>query len=123
MNEEEIIKQILNASFAVHSALGPGLLENAYERCLFYELGLKKMFVEKQKVLPVVYKEVLLETGYRIDLVVEKKVIVEIKSVEALSNIHISQILTYMKLAECKYGLLINFNVPHLKNGLRRMIR
>jgi GxxExxY protein len=119
---EEIFKKVLDCSFKVHSALGPGLLESAYVECLFYELIQNGLNVEKQKPLPLVYKEVNLDTGYRIDLMVENIIIVEIKSVESLSDIHMAQILTYLKLSNCSLGLLANFNVTHLKDGIRRVI-
>ena len=112
----------MDCSFQVHSALGPGLLESAYEECLFYELINAGLKVEKQKPLPLIYKEVKLDAGYRVDLLVEKSVIVEIKSVEALADIHLAQILTYLKLSGCKLGLLANFNVRHLKDGIKRVI-
>ena len=122
MNREEVFKKVLDAAFRVHSELGPGLLESTYEECLYYELKLAGLQVEKQKALPVVYKEVKLDAGYRIDLLVEKCVIVELKSVEALTDVHFAQILTYLKLSNCKLGLLVNFNVRHLKNGIKRVI-
>jgi GxxExxY protein len=122
MNREEIFKQVLNCSFQVHTALGPGLLENAYEECLFYEIIQNGLQVEKQKALPLVYKEVKLETGYRIDLLVENSIIIEIKAVDPLSDIHLAQILTYLKLSNCKLGLLVNFNVRHLKEGIKRVV-
>ena len=103
--------------------MGPGLLESAYEECLFYEIRQAGLFVEKQKPLPLIYKEVNLEIGYRIDLLVEKQIIIEIKSVEALNEVHMAQILTYMKLSSCKLGLLVNFNVRHLKDGIKRVIK
>ena len=113
---------VLDSSFQVHTALGPGLLESAYEECLYYELLQAGLKVEKQIPLPLIYKEVKLNAGYRIDLLVEKKVIVEIKSVESLADIHMAQILTYLKLSGCKLGLLANFNVRHLKDGIKRVI-
>jgi GxxExxY protein len=122
MDIEIIFKKVLDCSFQVHTALGPGLLENAYEECLFYELMQNGLRVEKQKVLPLIYKEVKLEAGYRIDLLVENSIIIEIKSVEAFSDIHLAQILTYLKLSKCKLGLLVNFNVRHLKQGIKRVI-
>lgn len=122
MNQEEIFKKILDCSFQVHTALGPGLLESAYEECLFFELVSAGLKVEKQKPLPLVYKEVKLDAGYRVDLLVENSIIVEIKSVEALADIHLAQILTYLKLSKCKLGLLVNFNVKHLKDGIKRVI-
>jgi GxxExxY protein len=122
MNENEISKEILNSAFKVHSALGPGLLENAYQECLFYELLKSGLFVEKEKPLPLIYEEVSLEIGYRVDLLVESKVIIELKSVVALNDLHLAQILTYLKLSDCKLGLLINFNVKSLKFGIKRVV-
>ena len=123
MNDiETTFKQILDCCFKVHKALGPGLLESAYEECLFYELNKAKLFVEKQKAMPFVYEEVKLDAGYRIDLLVENKIILELKSVEQLTDVHMPQILTYMKLAECNLGLLANFNVKYLKYGIKRVI-
>jgi GxxExxY protein len=122
MNLEVIFKNVLDCSFQVHSTLGPGLLESAYQECLFYELLQLGLKVEKQKALPLVYKEVKLDAGYRIDLLVENRVVVEIKSVEALGDLHMAQILTYLKLSGCKLGLLANFNVLHFKDGIKRVI-
>jgi len=122
MNIEDVFKKVLDCSFQVHTALGPGLLESAYLECLYYELLQNGLKVEKQKPLPLIYKEVKLEAGYRIDILVEDIVVVELKSVEALCDIHMAQILTYMKLSGCKLGLLANFNVSHLKDGIKRVI-
>ena len=122
MTENELAKIVIDAGIKVHKALGAGLLESAYEECLFYELQKNGLFVEKQKALPLVYENVKLEAGYRIDLLVEKKLVIEIKSVEALNDLHIAQILTYLKLSGCKLGLLINFNTVLLKNGIKRII-
>jgi len=122
MNKEDIFKKVLDAAFRVNTELGPGLLESAYEECLYYELRLMNLQVEKQKALPVVYKEVKLDVGYRIDLLVENCIVVELKSVESFTDVHFSQILTYLKLSECNLGLLINFNVRHLKEGIKRII-
>ncbi len=122
MTENEISKIIVNCAFKVHKALGAGLLESSYEECLFYELRKSGLYVEKQKALPLIYEEVKLEIGYRIDLLVENKVVVEIKSVEALNDVHLAQILTYLKLSKCKLGLLINFNVKYIKNGIKRVV-
>jgi GxxExxY protein len=122
MNIEEIFKRILDCSYKIHTALGPGLLESAYEECLYYELIQSGLKVEKQKALPLIYEHVKLDAGYRIDLLVENTVIVEIKSIESLSDIHMAQILTYLKLSGCKLGLLVNFNVYHLKDGIKRVI-
>jgi GxxExxY protein len=122
MTEDEISKIVFNCALKVHKTLGPGLLESAYEECLFYELKKNDLKIEKQKTLPLVYEEVRLEVGYRIDIIIENKFIVEIKSVESLNDVHLAQLLTYLKLANCKLGLLINFNVKLLKDGVRRVI-
>jgi len=113
--------KIIGAAIEIHRALGPGLLESAYEACLIYELRLKKLKVEHQKPMPVFYKDIRLDCGYRVDLIVEDQVIVEIKSVSSLALIHEAQLLSYLKLSDCKIGLLINFNVKILKEGIRRM--
>lgn len=122
MNVEVVFRIVLDCSFNVHSALGPGLLESAYEECLYYELTQLGLKVEKQRPLPLIYREVKLDAGYRVDLLVENCVIVELKSVEALNDVHLAQILTYLKLSNCKLGLLVNFNVKHLKDGIKRVI-
>ncbi len=122
MELNELTSLILKCAYSVHSALGPGLLENSYEECLFYELKQVGLKVEKQKALPLVYKEVKLDAGYRIDLLVENSIVIELKSVEALHDVHTAQLLTYLKLSKCKVGLLMNFNVKHLKNGIKRLI-
>ncbi len=121
MTENEITEKIIGCSIKIHTHFGPGLLESAYEECLFYELKKSGLIVSKQVALPLVYEEVKLECGYRADLLVENKVIVEIKSVEALNEIHLAQIITYLKLSKCKIGLLINFNVLKLKDGIKRV--
>jgi len=113
--------KIIGAAIDIHRALGPGLLESAYEACLIYELRLKKLKIESQKSIPIFYKDVMLDCGYRADLVVENQVIVEIKSISSLAAIHEAQLLSYLKLSGCKIGLLINFNVKYLKEGIRRM--
>ena len=107
----------------VHKALGPGLLESAYKECLYYKIVQRGIFVQKEKGLPLVFEEVKLECWYRIDLLVANKLIIEIESVDALNDVHLSQVLTYLKLSNCKLGLLINFNVTLLKNGIKRIIR
>ena len=122
MNENDISKIVFESALKVHRILGPGLLESAYEECMFYELKKYDLKVEKQKKLPLVYEEVKLDAGYRIDIIVEDKFIVEIKSVESLNDVHLAQLLTYLKLSNCKLGLLINFNVNLLKNGVKRVI-
>lgn len=122
MSENDISKIVFESALKIHQILGPGLLESAYEECLFYELKKYNLKVEKQKQLPLVYEEVNLDAGYRIDIIIENKFIVEIKSVEALNDVHLAQLLTYLRLSNCKLGLLINFNVNLLKNGVRRVI-
>jgi len=121
MEINRLTELILKCAYSVHSALGPGLLESAYEECLYYELKQSGLKVEKQKSLPLVYKEVKLDAGYRMDLLVENSVVVEIKSIEAFTDVHIAQVLTYLKLSGCKIGLLLNFNVASLKNGIKRL--
>jgi len=118
----KISYDIIGCAYKVHSALGPGLLESTYEACLAHELQKSNYNIEVQKPLPVIYDEVKLEVGYRIDLLVENSVVVELKSVEAITDVHVAQILTYMKLSETKLGLLINFNVKDLKKGINRFI-
>jgi len=118
----EITEAIIGYSIKIHTELGLGLLESAYQECLFYELSSNGFNVEKEKPLALVYKGVKMECGYRVDLLVENKVIVELKSVEALTDVHIAQVLTYLKLSNNKIGLLINFNVYRLKDGLKRLI-
>ena len=120
--QESILKSTLDSCFRVHTQLGPGLLESAYEQCLAHELNKKGHQVKVQQPMPLVYDEIKLDAGYRIDLFVDKEIIVELKSVDALAPIHMAQILTYMKLAEVKLGLLVNFNVKHLKDGIKRVV-
>jgi len=121
-SENEISKIVFECALKVHRQLGPGLLESAYEECLFYELKKSGLKVEKQKSLPLIYEDVNLEVGYRIDLMIENKFIIEIKAVESLNDVHLAQILTYLKLSDCKLGMLINFNVTLIKNGIKRVI-
>lgn len=122
MTENEISKIVFESALKVHRILGPGLLESAYEECLFYELKKTNLKVEKQKALPLFYEEVRLDMGYRIDIIVEDKFIVEVKSVEKLNDVHLAQLLTYLRLSDCKLGLLINFNVKLLKEGVKRVV-
>ncbi len=118
-----ITQKIIGASIEIHKSLGPGLLESSYKECLAYRLRkYESLFVEKEKPIPLIYEEVKLDIGYRADLVVEKIVIVEIKSVECLNDIHTSQLITYLKLGEFPIGLLINFNVVLLKHGIKRLV-
>lgn len=119
---KDLTEKIIGAAIEVHRNLGPGLLESAYERCLIYELEKLGLLVENQKPLPLVYKEITVEQGYRLDLLVEDKVVVELKTVEWLTNIHEAQVLTYLRISGHKVGLLINFNVDILKRGLRRFV-
>ena len=111
MVNSNLTEQIIGCSIKVHKALGPGLLESAYQECLCYELRKAELYVEKEKPLPLVYEEVKLDCGYRIDLLVERQIVIEIKSVDALAEIHLAQVLTYLKLSKNRLGLLINFNV------------
>lgn len=118
---QSLTGKIIGAAIEVHRALGPGLLESAYEACLAYELRLRQLKVEQQKPLPIFYKDVILDCGYRLDLVVEDKVIIEIKSIGCIAPIHEAQLLSYLKMSDYKIGLLINFNVKILKEGIRRL--
>jgi GxxExxY protein len=113
--------KIIGAAIDIHRALAPGLLESAYEACLIYELRLRRLKVEPQKAMPIFYKDVMLDCGYRVDLQVENKIIVGVKSVSALAPIHEAQLLSYLKVSDCKIGLLINFNVKYLRDGICRM--
>jgi GxxExxY protein len=119
---DPLTHSIIGAAIEVHRGLGPGLLENTYEKCLLYELRLQGIKVKAQEPLPVFYKDVMLDCGYRLDLIVEDKVIIEIKSVRELAPIHEAQLLSYLKLSNCRKGLLINFNVKMLKDGVKRLI-
>ena len=119
---EELTSSILKCAYKVHSTLGPGLLESAYEECLHYEIEKNGLRVVKQKPMPLVYEEKKLELGYRIDLYIEGKVIIEIKSVDTLNPVHLAQLMTYLKLSGCRIGFLINFNVLSLKDGIKRII-
>jgi GxxExxY protein len=119
--ENELSRIILNEAFKVHTELGPGLLESVYEKCLYHELTDRGLFVSKQKEVPIIYKQFKFDTGFRTDLIVEEKVIVELKSVEALNDVHTAQLLTYLKFTKIKLGLLLNFNVAHLKQGIKRV--
>ena len=122
MDINDITHEILDSAYKIHSKLGPGLLESAYQACLVYELRKKGLKVEVEKPLPLIYEEVKLECGYRIDIFVEDQVVVELKTVEAFTDVHTAQVLTYLKLSESKVGLLINFYVKSLKDGIKRLI-
>ena len=118
----ELSGLIIGMAIEVHTALGPGLLESCYKECFHYKIGKSGLYVEKEKPMPLIYEEVKLECGYRIDLLIENKLVIEIKSVEALNDIHLAQTLTYLKLGNYKLGLLMNFNVVKLKDGIKRVI-
>ncbi len=122
MLENELSKKIIGCAIEVHRQLGPGLLESAYQECLYYELKQTGLKVRKEKPMPIVYKEVKLDHGYRIDLLVEEKVVIEIKTVEYFTDVHIAQVLTYLRLGNYKLGLLLNFHTTVLKNGIKRVI-
>lgn len=122
MTENEITEKIIGCAIEVHKEIGPGLLESAYLECLYFRLIQSGLFTEKQVALPLVYKGVRLDCGYRLDLMIEKQVVVEIRSTEGISKLHIAQVLSYLKLSNCRLGLLINFNVPLLKQGIKRVV-
>lgn len=122
MEINQITHEILDSAYKIHSKLGPGLLESAYQACLVYELRKKGLRVEVEKPLPLIYEEVKLECGYRIDMLVESQVVVESKTVEAFTEVHTAQVSTYLKLSGCKVGLLINFYTKSLKAGTKRLI-
>ena len=121
-NREYLYSQLMDICYKVHTTLGPGLLESSYEACLYYELQKSNIYVERQIALPLIYADVKLDIGYRIDLILENQIIVEVKSVENLNETHKAQLLTYLKLSGCELGMLINFNVASLKNGMKRFI-
>ncbi len=118
----KLTEQILKYAFKVHTELGPGLLESSYKECMYYVLNKNGIYTEKEKALPLFYEEIKMEIGYRVDLMVEHKVIVEIKTVDTFAEVHTAQVLTYLKLSGCKVGLLLNFHTAHLKNGIKRLI-
>jgi GxxExxY protein len=122
LTENQIAKIIVDKSFKVHRNLGPGLLESSYEKCLYHELRKTGLFVERQKEMPLLYDRIKLDIGYRVDMILNKKVIIEIKAVEKLTNVHIAQLLTYLKLSGCKLGILINFNSDLIKKGIKRIV-
>jgi GxxExxY protein len=122
MDENELSRIVIGLAIEVHSALGPGLLESAYKECLYYKILKAGLFVEKEKIMPLIFEEVKLDCGYRIDILVERKLVLELKSIEAFNEIHLAQTLTYMKLGNYKLGLLMNFNVIRLKDGLKRVV-
>jgi GxxExxY protein len=120
--EKELTGQIIAAAIEVHRALGPGLLESVYHACLAHELSLRQLTYEQEKALPIEYKGIRVDGGYRIDFIVENKVVVELKAIDILLPVHEAQLLTYLKLTGCKVGLLINFNVPVLTQGILRRV-
>jgi GxxExxY protein len=122
MNENEIANKVIGAALEVHKALGPGLLESAYQECLCYKLTSNGLFIAKEKPMPLIFEEVHLNCGYRVDILVENKVVIEVKSVDSLNDIHLAQTLTYLKLGNFKLGLLMNFNVALMKHGIKRVI-
>jgi GxxExxY protein len=123
MNEEAIIKVILDEAFYVHKEIGPGMLEKVYQHCLAYRLSEKRgLFVEIEKPIPVIFEEVSLEVGYRADIVVDKIIVIETKSIEAIADIHIASMLTYLKFLKLRHGLILNFKSVLLKNGIKRVI-
>ncbi|WP_280646143.1 MULTISPECIES: GxxExxY protein [unclassified Dysgonomonas] len=122
MTENEISKYIVDAAYCIHSELGPGLLESVYEEIMYYELTIQDMKVERQKELPVVWDGLKMDLGFRTDLIVEDKVIVELKSIEKVSPVHYKQLQTYLKITEMKLGLLINFNENLIKDGIKRIV-
>jgi GxxExxY protein len=122
MIENELSTKVIGCAIEVHKQLGPGLLESAYQECLYYELVKAGLNVQKEVPRPIVYKEVKLDHGYRIDLLVENRLVIEIKTVDAFTDVHTAQVLTYLKLGNYKLGLLLNFNVSTLKNGIKRII-
>jgi GxxExxY protein len=122
MNENELSNKVIGLTIEVHTALGPGLLESAYKECFYYKIGKSGLYVEKVKPIPMVFEAIRLDCGYRIDLLVENKLVIAIKSVEALNDVHLAQVLTYLKLGNYKLGLLMNFNVAKLKEGIKRLV-
>lgn len=122
MEDNDLTSRIIDAAIKVHKALGPGLLESAYKECHYYEMIKNGLFVEKEKPLPLIYEGVKLDCGYRIDLLVESRIIIETKAVEALNDIHMAQILTYLRINKTRIGLLLNFNVLKMKDGIKRVV-
>ena len=122
LTENQISKIIVDRSLKVHRTLGPGLLESSYESCLVLELVRSGLAVERQKPIPLIYDNLILNVGYRIDLLINEKVIIEIKTVEKITDIHMAQLLTYLKLSKCKLGFLLNFNTILMKNGIKRVV-
>ncbi len=122
MNENEISKVVVDLCYRIHKQYGPGLFESVYEEIVCYELGKTGLNFKRQSPVPLIHEEIKMEVGFRADVIVEGKVIIELKSVEALADVHYKQVLTYLKLSGCKLGLLINFNVPLIKDGIHRIV-
>ena len=122
MSEEEIIKVILDEAFYIHKNIGPGMLENVYQTCLAYRLRNNGLFVETEKAVPVIFEDIKMECGYRADLVVEGKVIIDNKNIEAIADIHVAQLLTYLRFLKIRYGIILNFKTVLLKNGIKRVL-
>lgn len=121
-HENEIANRVIGIAIRIHRNIGPGLLESAYKECMYYEILQSGLYAEKEKAMPLIYENIKLDCGYRMDLLVENKLVIEIKSVDALNDIHLAQTLTYLKIGHFKLGLLINFNVVLLKTGIKRVI-
>jgi GxxExxY protein len=122
VTDYELTQTVIGCAMKVHTALGPGLLESAYQECLFFELMRAGLFAEKEKPMPLIYSEVKLDCGYRVDIMVERRLVLEIKAVEAINNVHLAQVLTYLKLADLRLGLILNFHVLHLRDGIKRVV-
>ncbi|MCD6065462.1 MAG: GxxExxY protein [Bacteroidetes bacterium] len=122
MDENELSNKVIGLAIEVHTSLGPGLLESAYKECLFYKISKSGLYVEKEKTMPLVFEEIRLDCGYRIDILVKNKLVLELKSVDSLNEVHLAQTLTYMKLGDYRLGLLMNFNVIRLKNGIKQVV-
>lgn len=122
MHENEISKIVFDSGLKIHRELGPGLLESAYEECLAYELSQNGLSIQRQKPMPLIYENVKMDIGYRLDLIVENKVVAEVKSCESLNDVHLAQVITYLKLSGCRLGILINFNVKLFKNSYKRVL-
>lgn len=122
MKENELSSKVIGAAIEIHRTLGPGLLESAYRECLCHELRINGLKVEKERAMPIVYKGIKLDHGYRMDLLIEDRLVIEVKTVETLTDVHVAQVLTYLRLGNYHLGLLINFQVDLLKNGLQRII-
>ncbi|MEI2739199.1 MAG: GxxExxY protein [Chitinophagaceae bacterium] len=122
MGEEDLIKIILDEAFHIHKTIGPGMLENVYQTCLAYRLRQRGLFVETEKPIPVIFEEIKMECGYRADLVVERKIIVDTKNIETIADIHVAQLLTYLRFLDLRHGLILNFRTVLLKNGIKRVL-